>query len=239
MSGRQVFLDTETTGLRVEDGHRIIEIACVEMVGRRLTGARFHAFLNPERDIEEGAQKVHGIDLASLRDKPRFAAIADELIDFLEGAEVLAHNAAFDVGFVDAELERCAARVRRLRDIAVVTDTLALARRLFPGQPASLDRLCRRFGIDLSRRVHHGALLDAELLAELYLRMTQGQTSFELPSSESDPATAGPLGVGDASGVLRVLRANDEERERHRQRLAALEARAGSCLWALIERGTT
>lgn len=239
MSGRQVFLDTETTGLRVEDGHRIIEIACVEMVGRRLTGARFHAFLNPERDIEEGAQKVHGIDLASLRDKPRFAAIADELIDFLAGAEILAHNAAFDVGFVEAELERCAARVRRLRDIAVVTDTLALARRLFPGQPASLDRLCRRFGIDLSRRVHHGALLDAELLAELYLRMTQGQTSFELPSSESDPVSAGALGVGDATGVLRVLRASDEERERHRRRLAALQARAGSCLWALIERGTT
>ncbi len=235
MSGRQLFLDTETTGLRVEDGHRIIEIALVEVVGRQLTGARFHAFLNPEREIEAGAQNVHGIDLAFLRDKPRFAEIADQLLDFIAGAEILAHNAPFDVGFVEAELERCAARVRRLEEIARVTDTLALARRLFPGQPASLDRLCRRFGIDLSRRVHHGALLDAELLAALYLRMTQGQTSLELAPAESEPGICERLAAEEVQGALKVRHADDSERERHRQRLAALEKRSGKCLWRLLE----
>lgn len=239
MRARQVFLDTETTGLRVEEGHRIIEIACLEMIGRRLSGRRFHTFLNPERDIEEGAQKVHGIELASLRDKPRFAEIADPLLDFLEDSEILAHNAAFDVGFVEAELERCGARVRRLRDIAAVTDTLALARRLFPGQPASLDRLCRRFGIDLSRRVHHGALLDAELLAELYLRMTQGQTSLELPSAEADPGIVSPLSDGGGSGALVIRRAEASERERHERRLEAIQKRAGTCLWSLLEGGSS
>lgn len=235
MSGRQLFLDTETTGLRVEEGHRIIEIALVEMVGRRLTGARFHAFLNPEREIEAGAQSVHGIDLSALRDKPRFADIKDQLLDFVDGAEILAHNASFDVGFVEAELARCAARVRRLEEIARVTDTLALARRLFPGQPASLDRLCRRFGIDLSRRVYHSALLDAELLAELYLRMTQGQTSLELAPAESEPGICERLAEEEIPGALRVRRADQGEWERHRQRLAALEKRAGICLWRLVE----
>lgn len=232
MSGlRQLFLDTETTGLRVEEGHRIIEIALVEVIGRRLTGVRFHTFLNPEREIEEGAQKVHGIELASLADKPRFAEIADELLAFIEGAEILAHNAPFDVGFLEAELQRCGARVRRLEEIATVTDTLALARRLFPGQPASLDRLCRRFGIDLSRRVHHGALLDAELLAELYLRMTQGQARLELPEEGGEHA---PLRLGEESatdGVLCVLRADEAERKRHQERLEAIAQRAGKCLW--------
>ncbi|MDW8479750.1 MAG: DNA polymerase III subunit epsilon [Xanthomonadales bacterium] len=242
MSERQIFLDTETTGLRVEEGHRIIEIGAVEMIGRRLTGRSFHERLDPEREIEEGAQRVHGMDRESLRGKPRFADVAERLLAFLEGAEILIHNAPFDVGFLEAELARCGARVRSLSEIARVTDTLALARELFPGQPASLDRLCRRFGVEASHRVYHGALLDAELLAQVYLRMTQGQTAFEL--SAAAPAMVGAERVADADspGPLPLLPASAEERRRHEARLAAIRARAGRCLWpspeGIAERGT-
>jgi DNA polymerase-3 subunit epsilon len=177
---RQIVLDTETTGLEAEQGHRIIEIGCIELVNRRVTGRRFHKYLNPERDIDEGAEAVHGISRARLEREPTFREIATELISFIEGAELVIHNAAFDVGFLDTELARLEGETRRIADLCRVLDTLALARSLHPGQRNSLDALCRRYGVDNSGRDLHGALLDAQLLADVYLAMTGGQSVLAL-----------------------------------------------------------
>lgn len=182
---RQIVLDTETTGLEPDLGHRIIEIGCVELVNRRPTGRTFHHYLNPEREIEQGALEVHGITAEFLRDKPRFADIADELMDFISGAELVIHNAAFDVAFLDAELRRHAANVPAFAGRLVsaecrILDTLALARDMHPGQRNSLDALCKRYGIDNSHRELHGALLDARILADVYLAMTGGQVGLAL-----------------------------------------------------------
>lgn len=177
---RQIILDTETTGLEAERGHRIIEIGCLEIVNRRTTGRSFHRYLNPERDIDEGAQAVHGISRAQLEHEPKFREIAAELIEFIAGAELVIHNAAFDVGFLDAEFKRLEGEKRRTADLCRILDTLALARSLHPGQRNSLDALCKRYSIDNSGRDLHGALLDAQLLADVYLAMTGGQSALAL-----------------------------------------------------------
>jgi DNA polymerase-3 subunit epsilon len=242
MSRRQVVLDTETTGLDVGQGHRIIEIGAVELLGRRPTGRQFHRYLNPDRAIDEGAQAVHGISSAFLEDKPSFAEVAGEFIDFVQGAELLIHNAPFDVAFIDAELERLGGGVRRLAEVAQVTDTLALARELYPGQPNSLDRLCRRLGVDNSQRGLHGALLDAQLLAEVYLAMTSGQGALEFAvadaASGETQAPVAEVELGAAARAIPVVRATDQELAHHGRRLQAIAERAGSCLWLQLESGS-
>jgi DNA polymerase-3 subunit epsilon len=232
---RQVVLDTETTGLTVDDGHRIIEIGCLEIVNRRVTGASLHFYLNPEREIDEGAQAVHGISLDMLRDKPRFAEIAGELIGFVDGAEVLIHNAPFDIGFLDAELVR--AGQPRFGSRCRVLDTLALARELHPGKRNSLDALCDRYGVSNAHRKLHGALLDAELLADVYLAMTRGQESLEIAlhgeSSAGSPTDASanwpPVGL-----VLLAPTAVEERAHREYLEAVAREAR-GPSLWQRLE----
>ncbi|HRQ64394.1 MAG TPA: DNA polymerase III subunit epsilon [Xanthomonadaceae bacterium] len=242
MSRRQIVLDTETTGLSVEQGHRIIEIGAVELLGRRSTGVHFHRYVNPGRSIDEGAIAVHGIRTAFLEDKPSFAEIAGEFIAFVQGAELLIHNAPFDVGFIDAELERMGGAPGRLADIAEITDTLALARELYPGQPNSLDRLCKRLGIDNSRRELHGALLDAQLLADVYLAMTSGQSALEFVADGTESTGSMP---GSAHGIVAgadwdivVARAEAVEIEAHQHRLRNIAERSGRCIWLEIEPST-
>ena len=177
---RQVILDTETTGLEPEQGHRIIEIGCVELVNRRKTGRTFHRYLRPDREIDRAAQQVHGITNEFLAQQPRFADVVDELIEFISGAELVIHNAAFDIAFLDAELQRLPGPARRMRDLCTVIDTLPLARQMHPGQRNSLDALCKRYSVDNSHRELHGALLDAQILLDVYLAMTGGQTALIL-----------------------------------------------------------
>lgn len=231
---RQVVLDTETTGLEPAQGHRIIEIGCVELVNRRLTGRHYHQYLQPDREIDEGAREVHGISNEFLADKPRFADVVEELLAFLDGAELIIHNAPFDLGFLDAELKRAGDRWGRIEDRCPVVDTLVLARNLHPGQKNSLDALCRRYDIDNSQRTLHGALLDAEILADLYLAMTGGQGALRLET--------GPGEDGEGAAVirrlpadrprLRVIRTTAEEMASHETRLDAIaEASGGECLW--------
>jgi DNA polymerase-3 subunit epsilon len=233
---RQVILDTETTGLEVQRGHRIIEIGCVEFVQRRPTGRTFHCYLNPDRQIDEGARAVTGIEDDFLLDKPRFADIAAEFLEFIEGAEVIAHNAAFDVGFIDAELARAGLARARLADYCGVLDTLALAREKFPGQRNSLDALCKRLGVDNSHRDLHGALVDASLLADVYLALTagQGQLGFE---SESTPVEVTVSATHVRIAVRpRVMRAGDSDLAQHAARLEAIEkASKGACVWKRVE----
>lgn len=214
---RQIILDTETTGLEVSQGHRIIEIGCVELVSRRLTGRQFHRYLNPERDIDDAATAVHGITRAQLAREPRFADIAEEFVAFVEGAELVIHNAAFDVAFLDAELRRLGGERAPLGNLCRVLDTLSLAREMHPGQRNSLDALCKRYGIDNSRRELHGALLDARILAEVYLAMTGGQSALELSESRAAVST---LGLPSARWqrpveALRVVKAEGEEAVAH------------------------
>jgi DNA polymerase-3 subunit epsilon len=186
---RQIVLDTETTGLEVSEGHRLIEIGCIELVSRRPTGRHFHRYLNPEREVDAGATEVHGFTLDKLKGEPRFAEVVEELLAFIDGAELIIHNAPFDLGFLNSELARWCETVSRERLVierqCTVVDTLALARSRHPGQRNSLDALCKRYGVDNSRRDLHGALLDAEILAEVYLAMTGGQSALELKESAS------------------------------------------------------
>jgi DNA polymerase-3 subunit epsilon len=233
---RQIVLDTETTGLDPQQGHRIIEIGCVELVNRRLTRQDFHKYVNPEREIEAGAVAVHGISNEQLADKPRFAEIAGELLAYLRGAELIIHNADFDVGFLNAEFVRLGGDAPTVQTICSVTDTLALARRMHPGQKNSLDALCKRYQVDNSRRDYHGALLDAQLLAEVYLGMTGGQTSILLDAEE---VTAAAAAGGDLKRLLArqrpiVVRASESENLAHAQRLQAIGQHSkGDCLWPL------
>ncbi len=235
---RQIVLDTETTGLEHADGHRIIEIGCLEIYDRRVTDRHFHVFLNPDREIESGALQVHGISNEFLADKPRFGDIVDEFLDFIAGAELIIHNAPFDVGFLNAEL----ARLDRpepvaIEDVASVLDTVVLARELHPGQRVSLDALCKRYEVDNSGRDLHGALLDAELLAGVYLAMTGGQVALGL-ELQLPAADAGAMVASadiDYSGLV-VARASPSEQAAHRARLEAIKAASGACLW--LERET-
>jgi DNA polymerase-3 subunit epsilon len=225
---RQVVLDTETTGLEVEQGHRIIEIGCVEIVNRRRTGRRFHHYVQPDREIDPGAVEVHGITTEMLAGKPRFADLADEFLDFVAGAELIIHNADFDVGFLDAELKQ-AGREGTVATLCTVVDSLAVARRLHPGQRNSLDALCKRYSVDNSGRDLHGALLDAELLADVYLAMTGGQGALLLDAGpaagEAQQAEARPV---DRRGLVLVVREpSPEEQAAHERYLALLDKQSG------------
>ncbi len=224
---RQIFLDTETTGLYPAQGHRIIEIAAVEAINRRVTNNHYHVYLNPDREIDAAAQEVHGITLEFLQDKPRFSEITDEFLAFIQDAELIIHNAPFDLGFLNAELGKLG-RNNVEKGCSGIIDTLKMAKDMRPGQRNNLDALCRHFGIDNSKRTLHGALLDAELLAEVYMAMTRGQESLmmdlgETPQQiENDIQSAAPV-------VLNVLHATDEELEAHNQYLTGL-AKSG-CVW--------
>ncbi len=237
---RQIVLDTETTGLEPELGHRIIEIGCVELVNRRATGRTFHRYLNPEREIEDAALAVHGISRTELDGQPRFAEIHEELLGFLAEAELVIHNAAFDVAFLDAELARVPGEIRRVASVCQVLDTLALAREMHPGQRNSLDALCKRYEVDNSHRELHGALLDARILADVYLTMTGGQGSLAL--MEAVGAARSADGARPARALVRtglallVLPPSDEEARAHEGMLALIKrASGGRCLWAIGE----
>jgi DNA polymerase III subunit epsilon len=231
---RQIVLDTETTGLNPRSGDRIIEVGCVELVNRRLTGNNFHSYINPERDSEEGALAVHGLTTEFLSDKPKFAEIANELRDYVRDAEIIIHNAPFDLGFLDAEFERLGFP-RFAEHVTLVTDTLVQAKEMHPGKRNSLDALCDRYGISNAHRALHGALLDAELLAEVYLAMTRGQNSLtiDLMATDAGDAGADALAAAPLAEIL-VLQASAEELSEHETMLDRLDKEAkGTCVWRL------
>lgn len=224
---RQIFLDTETTGLNANDGDRVIEIGCVELLNRKLTGNNLHFYLNPDRESHEDALRVHGITSEFLKDKPRFDAVVEELLQYLQGAEIIIHNAAFDIGFLDAELKRCARPALRTH-VSSVVDTLAMAKELFPGKRNSLDALCSRLGVDNSGRTLHGALLDAELLADVYIHLTRGQDALLMDTSTQDEKAGRVLERVDLSTFeLPVLAANEQELASHEQVLGEIDKASG------------
>ena len=229
---RQIVLDTETTGLEWKKDNRVVEIGCVELIERRLTGRTFHCYLNPDREFEAGAQEVTGLTLEFLADKPRFAEVADEFLEFVRDAELIIHNAAFDLGFLDAELALLGARYGRVGDCVTVLDSLELARQRYPGQRNSLDALCRRLGVDHSKRQLHGALLDAQLLAEAYLALTagQGEIGFEAPVADLPEQTHVP-GTANQHGTRPRVRASAAEVAAHVARVDAIRAQSGLSLW--------
>lgn len=241
-TNRSVVLDTETTGMPVTEGHRIIEIGCVELIGRKLTGRNFHVYLQPDREIDEGAVAVHGITDEFLADKPRFKDVAEEFFEFIQGAQLIIHNAAFDVGFINNEFKLIGQDERSAVDnYCTVLDTLLMARERHPGQRNSLDALCKRYDVDNSNRELHGALLDAEILADVYLAMTGGQTSLSLAGQNAD-------GSSNESGISEIRRlsadrvrtpviyASDDELKAHTLRLAAIEKSSGApALWSTLE----
>jgi DNA polymerase III subunit epsilon len=233
---RQIVLDTETTGLEVSQGHRIIEIGAVELENRRLTGRHFHQYINPHRDIDEGAMQVHGITLESLQDKPDFADIADDFLSFIEGSELVIHNAPFDIGFLNYELSLLERSLGTVDQYASVLDSLNMARQMHPGQRNNLDALCKRYDIDNSKRELHGALLDAEILADVYLSMTGGQVGLGLDEESGDASD----GSGSVAGIrrlpadrpaLRIIRASAAEIELHQERLRAVREASGNLIW--------
>jgi DNA polymerase-3 subunit epsilon len=240
---RYVVLDTETTGMPVGDGHRIIEIGCVELIGRRLTGKHFHVYLQPDREVDEGAIAVHGITNEFLIGKPRFRDIADEFFEFIKGAELIIHNAAFDIGFINNEFALLGHTERSdAYDYCTVLDTLLMARERHPGQRNNLDALCKRYGVDNSGRDLHGALLDAEILADVYLAMTGGQTHLSLAGDNAEGDNSGrqqasPIRRLPASRAAgRVIRASEAERAAHAARLRAIaKAAGGQALWQTLE----
>ncbi|HET9578503.1 MAG TPA: DNA polymerase III subunit epsilon [Usitatibacter sp.] len=226
---KRIVLDTETTGLEPGEGHRIIEVACLELFGRRPTGRHFHRFLNPERTVDLAATQVHGLTAEDLADKPRFADIADELLEFVEGGELLIHNAPFDVAFLNAELERIGRP--RIDAVCTVSDTLAMAREMHPGKKNSLDALCERYAIDNSRRTLHGALLDAQLLADVWIAMTRGQETLEIAMAVS-PAVMLAEHAAPSQVLLAVIRPSDEELAAHAAMCERIEKESkGRCLW--------
>ena len=231
---RQIVLDTETTGLEPSEGHRIIEIGCVELVNRRITGNTYHQYIQPDREIDAGAIEVHGITNESLADKPRFADISDEFLAFIKGAELVIHNAPFDVGFINNEFSLLKQSLRRIEDSCSVIDTLAMARRQHPGQRNNLDALCRRYDIDNSQRELHGALLDAEILADVYLAMTGGQASLSLDgrSDEHGTLAQGIRRLSADRPPLPVIRATEDELAAHEARLDAIDKTSnGVAVW--------
>jgi DNA polymerase III subunit epsilon len=236
---RQIVLDTETTGLEPGEGHRIIEIGCVEILDRRISRNSFHTYINPEREVDPGALEVHGIDNRFLKDKRRFAEVAAELLAFVQGAELVIHNAAFDVGFLNHELVRMKHATADIRSICGVLDTLELARRQHPGQKNNLDALCKRYSVDNSGREYHGALLDAQLLAEVYLAMTGGQSTLILDAEGQRNSSGGAQGprLLDRSGLmLKVQRASDAEQAAHAQKLQEIAKASGApALWPADE----
>ena len=230
---RQVILDTETTGLDPKQGHRIIEIACIEMISRRINRNTFFKRINPEREIDEGATQVHGITLADLEHEPKFADIADAFLDYVHGAELIIHNAPFDVGFINAELSRIGKAP--ITDICSVTDTLAMARELHPGRKNSLDALCERYAIDNSARTFHGALLDAELLGEVYVAMTRGQDSLAIGLDVGGGGKSAQAGMSIPIArptTLKVVRADADELRQHAEHVERInKASGGKAIW--------
>ena len=223
---RQIFLDTETTGLSAEGGDRVIEIGCVELFNRKLTGNNLHFYLNPERDSHEDALKVHGISNEFLRDKPKFAQVAQEVIDYVRDAEVIIHNAAFDIGFLNKELERVG-QAPFTSQVSNVIDTLVMAKQMYPGKRNSLDALCDRLGVDNSGRTLHGALLDAELLADVYINLTRGQEALLMEVSDDQPQLQTDIQIDLSNYQLPVLRANDNELMAHEDLLQQLDKSSG------------
>lgn len=222
---RQIVLDTETTGLEPSEGHRIIEIGCVEIVDRKLTGNHYHQYLKPDRDIDEGAIEVHGITNEFLEDKPLFDQVARDFLEFVDGAELIIHNAPFDIGFLDHELALMDSKLGAMSDYCSVLDTLTLARQMHPGQRNSLDALCKRYEIDNTHRELHGALLDSEILADVYLRMTGGQTSLTLGRQSANTVQTGSVEirrVSEKRQPLRIVQATPEEVEAHQKKLETL-----------------
>ena len=232
---RQIVLDTETTGLSAESGDRIIEIGCVELLNRKLTGNNLHFYVNPERDSHEDALRVHGLTTEFLRDKPKFAEVAEEILRYLEGAEIIIHNAAFDIGFLDKELERLGKPVFT-SFVSEVTDTLAMAKQLYPGKRNSLDALCDRLGVDNSGRTLHGALLDAELLADVYINLTRGQEALLIDLGDVGEQGAEGERIDLSVFDLPVLTANAQELAAHADVLAQIDkASGGKTIWRFYE----
>ncbi len=232
---RQIVLDTETTGLEPSEGHRIIEIGCVELINRRLTGNNFHQYLQPDRAIDAGAIEVHGLTNEFLADKPRFDDIMHDLLDYLRGAELIIHNAPFDIGFLNHELQRADGALGKITDFCGVIDTLQMARALHPGQKNNLDALCKRYHIDNSRRELHGALLDSEILADVYLAMTGGQAALSLDGLQAETGAVRAKAIERIAAdrpTLRVIHADEKELEAHSARLAAVDkASGGQLVW--------
>jgi DNA polymerase-3 subunit epsilon len=233
---RQIVLDTETTGLEISQDHRIIEIGCVEMVNRKLTGRHYHQYINPQRNVDEGAMEVHGITDQFLTDKPLFESIAADFLEFVDGADLIIHNAPFDLGFINHEIAKLPNKIAVIEKECKIIDTLALARQKHPGQKNNLDALCKRYGVDNSQRDLHGALLDAEILADVYLLMTGGQVNLNI----NDQSAADTGELNQASTIrrlvkdrpaLRVIEANEHEVSRHHAKLDAITASSGKCLW--------
>lgn len=237
---RQVVLDTETTGLDPLQGHRIIEIGCVEIQNRRLTGKHFHRYLNPDREIDAGAIEVHGLTTDFLADKPRFHQIETEFLEFVRGAELVIHNAPFDMGFLNNELKLTNTEQNSLDPICSVLDTLLLAREKHPGQRNNLDALCKRYGVDNTQRQLHGALLDAEILADVYLLMTSGQSSLSLVEEQTEVAARNlrKRKLDPKRPALNIVRASAEELQQHQERLQEIHEKSGqNCLWLELEGG--
>ncbi len=227
---RRIFLDTETTGLDPRQGHRVIELGCIEMLDRRRTGGKLHFYFNPERAVDEGALQVHGLSDDFLSDKPKFAEKIAEFLDFVKGAEIIAHNAAFDVGFLDAEFDRQGLG-KFGEHVAKVTDTLQMAREMFPGQRNSLDALCNRLGVNNSHRTLHGALLDSEILSEVYLAMTRGQDSLVIDMASAEGGVQGES-LDLAALALPVIEVNEADLAAHEAYLNALDKEVkGTCVW--------
>ena len=233
---RQIVLDTETTGIDPSEGHRIIEIGCVELMERQLTGRNYHVYINPEREVEAEAITVHGITNEFLQDKPKFAEIADEFFEFIKGAELVIHNAAFDIGFMDAEFARIKP-VRKTADYCGVVDSLAIARAKHPGQKNNLNALCKRYGVDNSDRELHGALLDAEILADVYLLLTGGQTALSLDADSDDNggSSRGMRRLSPNRSPVAVIRPTEAENQAHDAFMSALEKKAGGTVWSKLE----
>ncbi len=235
---RQIVLDTETTGLSPAEGHRIIEIGCVELIDRRLTGNHFHVYLNPEREIDAGAIEVHGISNEFLLDKPLFADVVTDFVDFIRDAELVIHNAPFDVGFLDHELKLLGSKQGQISHFSTVLDTLVMARKKHPGQRNSLDALCKRYGIDNSHRELHGALLDAEILSDVYLLMTGGQTALLLGDEADEQGEEGYAikRLPTERAKLKVVQCTDAELEAHNEYLQFLDKQSGEqCLWRKLD----
>jgi DNA polymerase-3 subunit epsilon len=230
---RQIVLDTETTGINPKDGHRIIEIGCVEMVNRKLTGNTYHVYINPHRAIEEEAIAVHGITNEFLKDKPSFKQIAEEFIEFIKGAELVIHNAPFDIGFMDNEFSLNNCSIKQTSQVCTILDTLALARDMRPGQKNNLDALCRVYGVDNTHRTYHGALLDSEILSEVYLWMTGGQTamSWAHESEGADPKKRNAPRAVQLQGTLKIISASADELSNHEAYLDKIEKQSQEVVW--------
>ena len=231
MNMRQIVLDTETTGLEPSQGHKIIEIGCVEMINRRLTGNNYHQYIQPDREIDEGAQAVHGISNEFLADKPRFNDIVKDFIDYIDGAELIIHNAPFDIGFINHELKLLGEEYGKVSVYCTVIDTLVMARKMRPGKKNNLDVLCKEYDVNNTMRDLHGALLDAELLAEVYLRMTGGQSALSLDSEDSSATRSSTVSAKKISAdrkPIKIIRADDEELQAHQ---AIIEKMSEAGLW--------